>query len=346
MNRHQLDALAGAHRFSPRAGAAALALTGQRPDPAAWRAFGAAALQAAGLGALGAGVIFFVAANWQALGVLGRFALLQAALLTCVGIALWRPPPHRHGVAASIGATLVTGALLALFGQSYQTGADLHELFFAWAALALPFALAGGSGGLWALWWGVLNVALALLCGWLGADHAVWRLLAGRNIGRATALMLPFAVNLAGAVAFAALRRTRMRAAAPRWLVEALIGTGVLFGTAASIAVVTAHGGSRSAAPIGAPGVAVLLGYAAGCAAIAWATLRRRGSVFPLAAVAAGGIAVSTAWLVKSRGFDIGGLFLLAGWLVVSSTLAGAALLRCARAWAPAGASLTSKGES
>ena len=67
-------------------------------------------------------------------------------------------------------AVLFTGALLALFGQTYQTGADLHELFFTWAALALPFALAAVSGAVWALWWCVLNVGLGLLAvrsGWI-----------------------------------------------------------------------------------------------------------------------------------------------------------------------------------
>src|SRR5882757_8172141 len=107
-----------------------LELTHPRPTQAEWRAFAVRLLHAAGLGALGAGVIFFVAANWQAWGLLGRFALLQAGLLICIAAALWRPPPRRTGQAALLLATLFTGALLALFGQSYQTGADGHELFF------------------------------------------------------------------------------------------------------------------------------------------------------------------------------------------------------------------------
>jgi uncharacterized membrane protein len=107
-------------------------------------------LKGAGVAALGAGVIFFVAANGQDYGVMGRFAILEAAFLVCVGIALWRPSPGAIGQAALILATLLTGALLALFGQSYQTGADLYELFFTWALLALPFAVAGRSGAQWA----------------------------------------------------------------------------------------------------------------------------------------------------------------------------------------------------
>src|SRR5882757_2549062 len=120
MDRHRLDAFSHQHRLPPPAIGAALRLTGLQPDAPAWRAFAATLLRAAGLGAIGAGILFFVAANWQDYGVLGR-----------------------------------------------------------WALLALPFALAGLSGALWAVWWSVLNVALALLCGWLGPDHFVWRFIAG-----------------------------------------------------------------------------------------------------------------------------------------------------------------------
>jgi uncharacterized membrane protein len=91
-------------------------------------------------------VIFFVAANWQDYGLMGRFAILQVALARAPGSRSGVPPPSPVGQSTLVLAILVTGALLALFGQSYQTGADVFELFFTWAALAVPFALAGRSG--------------------------------------------------------------------------------------------------------------------------------------------------------------------------------------------------------
>ena len=100
MDRPALDQFAAAHRLDPAAVEAALGFIGAQPTATEWRAFAARLLHAAGLGALGAGLLFFVAANWQAWGLLGRFALLQAGLLLCVGIALWRPPPQRLGAAA------------------------------------------------------------------------------------------------------------------------------------------------------------------------------------------------------------------------------------------------------
>ena len=46
------------------------------------------------------------------------------------------------GKAALLAAALLTGGLLALIGQTYQTGADTFELFATWAALILPWVLA------------------------------------------------------------------------------------------------------------------------------------------------------------------------------------------------------------
>ena len=57
------------------------------PDPSSWRVFTYRLLNAAGVGSLGAGVIFFVAANWTQYGNLGRFAIIQVAL-AALGVAL------------------------------------------------------------------------------------------------------------------------------------------------------------------------------------------------------------------------------------------------------------------
>src|ERR1035437_5400467 len=118
MNRHSLDTFCEQHQLDPVDVQTALALGGHRPDTAEWRAFLAQLLRGAGLGALGAGVLFFVAANWQDYGVLGRFILLQSMLIIAVAGALWQPPRQALGQAALLLATLLTGGMLALFGQS------------------------------------------------------------------------------------------------------------------------------------------------------------------------------------------------------------------------------------
>lgn len=333
MDRVALDELSRRQRLSAAAIAAALDLTENRPDASAWRSFAGSLLRAAGLGGVGAGVLFFVAANWQDYGVLGRFALLEVALLGCVGVALWRPPPAVVGRGALVLATLLTGGLLALFGQSYQTGADVHELFFTWAGLALPFALAGASGALWAVWWFVVDVGLLLLCGWVGPEHIFWRFVTGWGVDRSSLLMLPCLVNLGAAGLFYKLRGTRFAGAAPGWLVRFLAGAGIASGTAATLMVVTGSAWRRdgSALRSDAP---VVLAFAAICGVLAFATWARKRDVFPLALVAASWIAISTTWIARAMNFNgMGSFLLLALWLIAVSTAAAMLLMRWLRLW-------------
>ena len=339
MHRPSLDQFTTLHQLNATAVGTALDLTGNRPTLREWRAFAVRLLHAAGLAALGAGLIFFVAANWQAWSPLGRLGLLQAGLLLAVGAAWWRAPPHALGQAALLIATLFIGALLALFGQTYQTGADLHELFFSWALLALPFAVAALSGAVWALWWGVLNVGLALLCGVLGVDHMFWRAINHWRLGRTALLMLPCAVNLIAAAAFLWLRGTRMAPAAPLWLVRTLATVGMAYGTVAAMMAVASAGLRVDDDTMATPVTPMFWVFAALSLAIAFETWRRRQDVFPLTLVAGSWIAISTAALIHARQFDdIGEFFVVALWLIVASTTSGMLLMRWMRAWRPSAA--------
>jgi uncharacterized membrane protein len=57
---------------------------------------------------------------------------------------------------------VLTGVLLAVIGQVYQTGADVFELFVAWAALILPWTVISRHAAHWLLWLVVAEVALVL----------------------------------------------------------------------------------------------------------------------------------------------------------------------------------------
>jgi len=331
MRRSTLDRLARDRRLSRDAIDLALDLTGSRPDAAAWRRFGLRLMNAAGIAAVGAGVIFFIAANWQHLGILGRFVPLQVAFIACVAVAWWRPPPHVFGASALVLAILLAGGLLALFGQTYQTGADVFELFFAWALLALPLALAAGSGAAWATWWIVLNVGLALYCGALGPNHFFWAWLDRGGIGKPAMLLASGAVNLFGAALFAYLAGTRFASHAPRWLVRMLGALGFGYGTAASIMAIGAQWSERHS---GAQDMIVVGLFAALSIAVAVAALRSRKDVFPMALVIGSWIAVSTAMLIVAIKFkDIGSFFVVAVWLIATSSAAGVVLMRWVRTW-------------
>jgi len=59
-------------------------------------------------------------------------------------------------------ASVLTGVLLAVYGQIYQTGADAFELFFGWAVLITGWVLISGFAALWLVWLLLLNISAVL----------------------------------------------------------------------------------------------------------------------------------------------------------------------------------------
>ncbi|MES2070145.1 MAG: DUF2157 domain-containing protein [Pseudomonadota bacterium] len=141
---------------------AALQLAGITPTTRDWRRFFDRLCLWLGAIFLAAAVIFFFAYNWQEMGRFAKFGLVEA-LIAGAALLAWRLDLQRTtGKAALLFITLLIGALLALVGQTYQTGADTYELFAVWALAALPLVVVGQFGALWLFWLALLNLAVAL----------------------------------------------------------------------------------------------------------------------------------------------------------------------------------------
>lgn len=147
---HHLDA-AATTRLEDSAG------LGTPPPGLALRMAQGLAVLAAAL--VGLGLVFWVAAHWDTLGRMGRFALLQGVLLV-MALGAWLRPAAR--LPLSLLVFLTTGGLLAYFGQTYQTGADAWQLFALSAALTLPLCVGHRSDVLWVPWALVAMTAVSL----------------------------------------------------------------------------------------------------------------------------------------------------------------------------------------
>jgi uncharacterized membrane protein len=133
-------------------------------DEAFWAHWGMRALLALGVGQFLAGVVFFFAYNWNDLSDIAKFAVIEAALLIAIGGALLAGLDRVFGQMLLIAASVLTGVLLAVIGQVYQTGADVFELFVAWAVLILPWTIISRHAAHWLLWLVVAETALVLYC--------------------------------------------------------------------------------------------------------------------------------------------------------------------------------------
>jgi uncharacterized membrane protein len=155
----------------------ALRTAGILPSRADWRAFLAHLTLWLGTVALAAAVIFFFAFNWDDLGRFAKFGLVEAAIVAGLLVCWWVDLDGMVGKAVLVLLSLLTGALLALSGQIYQTGADTYELFAWWAALILPWVLVSRFTPLWLLWLAILNLSLLFYFQRFGeGDGLLWSL--------------------------------------------------------------------------------------------------------------------------------------------------------------------------
>jgi uncharacterized membrane protein len=139
----------------------ALALATATPDEEEWRRFLSRVLALLGAGLILAGTVCFVAYNWTRFGRFAKFGLLELAIMAAAAIA-WRTLPRLSGQVALAGAAVLVGPLLALYGQTYETGADPYGLFLAWLALIVPWVIAARFSPLWLLALGLLDMSVVL----------------------------------------------------------------------------------------------------------------------------------------------------------------------------------------
>lgn len=140
----------------------ALVVSELRPNENSWHTFIDRALLLLGGLSLAFALMFFVAYNWSDIGKFAQFGLVQIAIVIAIG-CYWKLGVDKLSAKVSllVGSILI-GVLLALYGQTYQTGADPWQLFFSWALLILPWALLGRFSAIWLVWLLLGNLTLAL----------------------------------------------------------------------------------------------------------------------------------------------------------------------------------------
>jgi uncharacterized membrane protein len=140
----------------------ALTIAMVTPNTAAWRLFIDHLLLWIGGLALAFSSVFFIAYNWSALGHFAKFGLVELLIILAIGM-YWKLGSEAASAKVSLlVATIFLGVLLALFGQTYQTGADPWQLFFNWALLMIPWAVVSRFSAIWILWLALINLTVVL----------------------------------------------------------------------------------------------------------------------------------------------------------------------------------------
>jgi uncharacterized membrane protein len=302
----------------------ALRRLGVFPDAAAWRRFADRLLLAAGSVLLLAGVVFFFAFNWSDLHRFAKIALVAVPLTLTASIAARTGVDRVDGKAWLGAAVVLSGVLLAVIGQIYQTGADSELLFAGWALLVWPWVIVACVPWLWLFWLLLVNTALALFM--LGRLD-VWAVLFFSD----ATFWAPLLFNALALLLWESLwpRLAWLRVAyAPRLI--AVAAAAAATGLGVSWCFLDSHADWRLMRY-------VPLVYLTWFVLTLWFYRARRRDIVPLAAAALSTITVVTAGLIRVLfehwNFNVAAFFVIAAALAAMTAGAAVWLRRTASDW-------------
>ena len=127
-----------------------------------WKEFGYYALLICGIGFLVSGIVFFFAFNWDQMAVSVKFALIGLGILLSAYGAMTTRVTENINKISLVATSVLLGVLLAVFGQTYQTGANAYDLFLAWLLIVIPLTLVSQSTYQWLFFSILANTTLIL----------------------------------------------------------------------------------------------------------------------------------------------------------------------------------------
>ncbi|WP_372365509.1 DUF2157 domain-containing protein [Candidatus Uabimicrobium sp. HlEnr_7] len=134
------------------------------PDRKGWQDFISKTFLLLGITLLLCGIIFFFAYNWASLHKFAKLAITQTILFTFAAVAMIKGFDHIVGKSSLLGACVMIGPTLGVYGTIYQTGADTYELFLGWSVLMAGWVAISKFAGLWFTWFVLINISVFLYC--------------------------------------------------------------------------------------------------------------------------------------------------------------------------------------
>ena len=114
-----------------------------------WKTFIYYALLSLGLAFTVSGIIFFLAFNWADLHKFVKLGLVQGAIIVFIAAAIFSKASITVKNIFLMAASITVGALFAVFGQIYQTGANAYDFFLGWTVFISIWALISSFPPLW-----------------------------------------------------------------------------------------------------------------------------------------------------------------------------------------------------
>jgi uncharacterized membrane protein len=177
-----------------------------------WSKFIKTFLMSLGIAFLVSGVIFFFAYNWASLHKFIKLGLVQVLLIAMVGVAVFSKLDKNVKGIILLGAGMLVGALFAVFGQIYQTGANAYDFFFGWTVFIALWVFVSNFGPLWLLFLALINISI-----WQYFEQVLGR------VDQVEILNLLFVINLLYLILLKVLVHFGKITSTSRWLERVIV---------------------------------------------------------------------------------------------------------------------------
>lgn len=127
-----------------------------------WKEFGYYALLVCGIGFLLSGIGFFFAFNWDQMSAWIKFSIVGLGIVLSAYGAMSSRVKEGINKISLIATSVLIGVLLAVFGQTYQTGANAYDLFLTWLIVVTPLTFVSQSTYQWLFFSILANTTLIL----------------------------------------------------------------------------------------------------------------------------------------------------------------------------------------
>lgn len=278
----------------------------------AWQKFLQLFFISLGIGFMVSGIVFFFAYNWADLHRFAKMGLIELLIVatTCLVLLPKINITTRHIILT--GSAILVGALFAVFGQVYQTGANAYDFFLAWTLFITLWVIVSGFAPLWLLHLLLINTTFILYA----------QQVAG-NWSEVFVFTLLFIINAAVPVTAILISRYRKTVNIPGWFLNTVALVAVTYATIGII--IGIFDNHKASLP-----VLILLTSIAFASGI-WHGLKTK-SIFYLSAIPFSLIVIGSAFLIKISDGEM--MFLLVSLFIIASvTLVIKSLIDIQKKW-------------
>ena len=127
-----------------------------------WDTFIYVALLVCGIGFFVSGLLFFFAFNWDDMPANVKFFLIGLGIGVGAYLSISKRVKETVNEISLVATSVLIGVLLAVFGQTYQTGANAYDLFLTWVVVVTPLTVVSQSTYQWLFFSVLANITLVL----------------------------------------------------------------------------------------------------------------------------------------------------------------------------------------